>query len=91
MNSIPENSSFISVFVYEVPAYISGASLGVIPYDNSPHLPLNVKVALPNRIFDYITARLPIVASDCAPSIKELILDYSIGEVIGDDVCQSLR
>lgn len=65
----------------ELPNYASGADLGVITY---PVSRLNLKLALPNRLFDLCAARLPIVSTDI-PSVRELLEEYGIGEIFGSD------
>ncbi len=42
---------------------------------------LNYRMALPNKIFDYIQARIPILCSDL-PEMKKLIEKYQIGELV---------
>lgn len=44
-------------------------------------LGLNYHFALPNKIFDYIHANIPILVSDL-PEMKQIVLDYQVGEVI---------
>ena len=44
-------------------------------------LGLNYRFALPNKIFDYIQAEVPILVSDL-PEMKQVILDYNVGEIV---------
>lgn len=57
--------------------YRSGADLSVIALD--PTMP-SFRTSLPNRFFESIMSRTPIVAS-MLPNIARLIQDYDIGEV----------
>jgi glycosyltransferase involved in cell wall biosynthesis len=44
-------------------------------------LGLNYRFALPNKIFDYIQAEVPILVSDL-PEMRQVVLDYKVGEII---------
>lgn len=44
-------------------------------------LGLNYKFALPNKIFDYIQADVPIIVSDL-PEMKRIAINYKVGEVV---------
>lgn len=44
-------------------------------------LGLNYRYALPNKIFDYIQAGIPIVTSDL-PEMKKIVLGYGVGEIV---------
>jgi glycosyltransferase involved in cell wall biosynthesis len=46
-------------------------------------LGLNYRFALPNKIFDYIHANVPILVSDL-PEMKRIVDNYKVGEVIKD-------
>lgn len=46
-------------------------------------LGLNYHFALPNKIFDYIHAEVPILVSDL-PEMKQIVNTYNVGEVIID-------
>lgn len=43
-------------------------------------LGLNYRYALPNKIFDYIQAEVPVLVSDL-PEMKQLVLKYNVGVV----------
>jgi glycosyltransferase involved in cell wall biosynthesis len=61
----------------EVVPYISTASVGISPL---PADVVNYDLALPNKLFDYMQAKLPIVSSDCF-EVSELLSRYPLGEV----------
>jgi glycosyltransferase involved in cell wall biosynthesis len=44
-------------------------------------LGLNYRYALPNKIFDYIQAEIPILVSDL-PEMKQIVIKYKVGEII---------
>jgi len=62
----------------ELQAYTMSADIGVIPY-----LPdcLNNYYCTPNKLFEFIAAGLPIVASDL-PEIKKIVSGNNIGLVV---------
>lgn len=46
-------------------------------------LGLNYRFALPNKIFDYIQAEVPILVSNL-PEMKQVVLNYNIGQIVKD-------
>jgi glycosyltransferase involved in cell wall biosynthesis len=46
-------------------------------------LGLNYRYALPNKIFDYIQAEVPILVSNL-PEMKKIVMDYHVGEIVED-------
>ena len=44
---------------------------------------LSYKFALPNKLFDYIHAKVPVLVSDL-PEMKNIVQNYTIGEIIKD-------
>ena len=44
-------------------------------------LGLNYRYALPNKVFDYLHANIPVIIADL-PEMRALIEKYSIGEVL---------
>lgn len=52
-------------------------------------LGLNYRYALPNKIFDYIQAEIPVIVSDL-PEMKKLVESYQVGKVLYDRTPESL-
>jgi glycosyltransferase involved in cell wall biosynthesis len=62
----------------ELPAYTQCADIGINLLENSG---LNYYYSLPNRIFDYIRATIPVLASDF-PEIRRIVAHYHIGTLV---------
>ena len=56
------------------------ASLGISFEED---LGLNYRYALPNKIFDYIQAEVPILVSNL-PEMKQIVKDFKVGEILMD-------
>jgi glycosyltransferase involved in cell wall biosynthesis len=59
----------------ELLAYTESADLGVIPYRD---ICLNYRYCTPNKLFEFIAAGLPIIATDL-PEITRLVREHQIG------------
>ena len=60
--------------------YTKNADLGIVLQED---ISLSYKYVLPNRLFDYINAELPVIASDL-PEIRKIISEYKTGILISD-------
>ncbi|MBA7538230.1 hypothetical protein ES705_30504 [subsurface metagenome] len=60
--------------------YTSRADIGISLEED---LGLNYQYALPNKLFDYIQARIPVVISDL-PEMKEIVEKYAIGKILNE-------
>jgi glycosyltransferase involved in cell wall biosynthesis len=60
----------------QIPAYAADASIGVALIEG---VCLSYQYALPNKLFEYVQAGLPVVASNL-PEMASLIEQYGIGE-----------
>ncbi|MBV9863533.1 MAG: glycosyltransferase [Alphaproteobacteria bacterium] len=60
----------------EVSGFICDADIGLIPMEHYG----NADVSLPNKLFDYIQAGLPIVSSDTG-NIRKLVEDWPVGRL----------
>ena len=58
--------------------YAASADVGVTLLDDRC---LNHRLALPNKLFEYLSAGLPVVASDL-PEIRKVVRDYDVGQVV---------
>ena len=65
---------------HALPAYIAGADIGVIARQGQTQ---NLRLSLPNRLFQMIAARLPIVATPL-PEISRLVREWEVGLVVGE-------
>lgn len=59
------------------PAYLRHAQVGVLPFVATEH----IRITLANKLFDYMGASLPVVASD-VPSMRRIIDDASCGMLV---------
>ena len=75
----------------EVISYASGADVGIIALQQTR---LNHRLALPNKLFEYLMARLP-VAVGRLPNVCAIVEKYGIGRVFDetnpDDIAYSIE
>ncbi len=62
----------------ELPEYTCQAWVGVSIEENVGE---SYRLALPNKIFDYIQARVPVLVSDL-PEMRKIIEQYGVGEIL---------
>jgi glycosyltransferase involved in cell wall biosynthesis len=67
-------------------AYTIRANIGISIEED---LGLNYRYALPNKLFDYIQARIPVIVSDL-PEMKRIVEDYKIGKILQERTPQKL-
>ena len=56
------------------PAYLRHSQIAVIPFPITPHL----CITLPNKLFDYMAAGVPVVATDIPP-IRRIVEETDVG------------
>ena len=61
----------------ELLQHSASADVGIIPY---PHVDLNSYYCTPNKLFEFIQARLPILAND-SPELRRFVHDEGFGLV----------
>ncbi|HYX09088.1 MAG TPA: glycosyltransferase [Bacteroidales bacterium] len=64
-----------------LPAYTQCATIGVSLEED---IGLNYRFALPNKIFDYIQAHVPVLVSPL-PEMKKIVDKYQVGKVLTDN------
>lgn len=78
-----ENVENKVMFIDKVPFeklsnYTNSADIGISLEENTN---LNYYFSLPNKLFDYIQAEIPILVSDL-PEMKKIVQNYNIGQVL---------
>lgn len=63
--------------VERVPEFLLSGTVGVIPHELNSHW----KNTVPNKLFDYMSAGLPVVATD-APPVRELVEEIGCGAIV---------
>lgn len=63
---------------HQLPMYTQSADLGISLEED---LGLNYRYALPNKLFDYIQAHVPLLVSDL-PEMKAVVETYKIGKIV---------
>lgn len=71
----------------DVVAYSRGAFLGVAPIQNACK---SYYYCLPNKLFEYMSAGLPVIASDF-PEMRKIVLGEKIGMVFDAESVSALR
>lgn len=69
-----------------LPHYTHQADLGVSLEEN---VGLNYKYALPNKLFDYINAGVPVLTSNL-PEMEAIVNKYKVGETLGEITPKSI-
>ena len=59
--------------------WTASADIGVIV--SSPDYSLNVRMSLPNKLFEYLMAGLPVLSSQL-PAVAEVINTYDVGQIL---------
>ncbi|MCK4966199.1 hypothetical protein KAS50_04170, partial [bacterium] len=76
---------YIHIFEYkpykESLSYICGADLALVILGNLP----TVKDVLPEKLFDYIGAKKPLIAVTGNGALKEFVEEYSLGKTVSND------
>ena len=91
LNVTNRYSKFGPVPSEDVPTYASSADLGIAPIQNSC---LSYYLCSPNKVFEYIQAGLPVIASNF-PELRKIVLGKDIGDVFdpenAEDIALTIR
>ena len=71
----------------QVVSYLSTATAAVHPMVSGP---MNHEIALPNKVFEYMHAELPMVVSSCR-AMSQMVTELGVGEVFESEDVDSLR
>lgn len=85
-NSAPHIYFLPAVPPEEVLDYTASADIGVSLVEDAS---LSYRYCLPNKLFEYIIVRVPVIVSDL-PEMKRVVNECKIGEVLNDWSPQSL-
>ena len=66
--------------------YTASADVGLSLIEN---ISLSYNYALPNKLFEYIMAEIPVIVSKL-PQMMEIVMDYNVGEVVDLDYQEEL-
>jgi glycosyltransferase involved in cell wall biosynthesis len=86
LGAIARVSLLPSVSLDELLAYTAEADVGVTLLQDTCE---NHRLALPNKLFEYIAARVPVVAS-ALPETERLVNDYGVGWCVEPDDPEAL-
>jgi len=70
----------------EILSYTCSADIGIMPVEN---VSLSYYYCLPNKLFEYLMARLPVVISDF-PEMAKIVKKYEVGEVFNPEEPQDI-
>ena len=63
----------------ELLRYSAGADFGIIPY---PDIDLNTKYCTPNKMFEFLTANVPMIANDSLVTVGNMFEEFQLGQTI---------
>ena len=66
--------------------YTAGADIGLALIEN---ISLSYYYALPNKLFEYIIAQIPVLVTEL-PQMEEIVNKYEVGEVLLNDTANEL-
>ena len=66
----------------ELLRYTAGADFGIIPY---PDIDLNTKYCTPNKMFEFLTANVPMIANDSLVTVGNMFEEFHLGNTISFD------
>ena len=63
----------------ELLSYTAGADFGVIPY---PDIDLNTKYCTPNKMFEFLTANVPMIGNNALVTVGHMFQEYGLGATV---------
>jgi len=85
--NVQDRTHFLGAIKHEdLINYTAGADIGLALIEN---ISLSYYYALPNKLFEYIIAEVPVLVTEL-PQMEEIVKEYNVGEILQDETTDGL-